>query len=180
LPGWINLDSSPNSGADLTFDLAACGDRRLPIPDDHIDGFLMIQGFEQIGSIRTLMRRLYRVAKPGARFIARMPPGFFRDRWRRYLKKQAGMKPDWQTTRLKFVADERELVPEGDDASQRRSGAAARGAGEVLVEMRAVKPGRPMDMRAGDRPRRTTTHSPVDRKSDFRMRLQADRAGADD
>jgi SAM-dependent methyltransferase len=75
MPGWINLDSSPNVGADIVFNLEACSQQKLPLDESSVDGFFMCHVFEHIDNTLGMMEELYRVAKPGARFVIRLPHG---------------------------------------------------------------------------------------------------------
>ena len=75
LPGWINLDSVSLPGVDLVFDLEECGSKRLPLPDDSVETFLLSHVLEHIRNVLPLMQELHRVAKPGAIAWVRVPHG---------------------------------------------------------------------------------------------------------
>jgi SAM-dependent methyltransferase len=111
LPGWINADDRPRPGIDIVFALDGDGSQQLKLPNDAVDGIFLKRGAPPSAPA---MRELYRVAKPGGKFILRQPAA------------GAGQVApadfgDWDIAR-------RDLV----------GGAAP----EMIVELRAVKPPR--------------------------------------
>jgi SAM-dependent methyltransferase len=75
IEGWINLDCIAIPGVDVVADLNTCATTPLPFPDDHFDEFLLSHVIEHIPNILPLMQELYRVAKPGAKALVRVPYG---------------------------------------------------------------------------------------------------------
>ena len=73
IPGWVNLDRNGDLGAEVVFDLDRCARERLPFEDDSVDGFLMHRAFAGIADAPAMMRELHRAARPGARFVFRVP-----------------------------------------------------------------------------------------------------------
>jgi ubiquinone/menaquinone biosynthesis C-methylase UbiE len=51
----------------------------MPVDDNSIDGFFMCHVFEHIDNTLAMMQELYRVAKPNARFVIRLPHGASND-----------------------------------------------------------------------------------------------------
>lgn len=167
LPGWINVDSNLDLGADAFFDQRNCREQRLSIADGSVDGFFMMHGFAEIDSISALMQELHRAAKPGGRFIARMPAAFFKERWCRYARKQAFAAADWQATRIRFVVESDTAETIGDDALFDRGELANRIVSDVIVDLCAIKPSRPKEARIGDRPVRVFAETAIDPESTF-------------
>jgi len=187
IPGWINVDRDSQSGADIVFDLDRCAERRLPIDDDSIDGFFMSRAFQDIGAKLPMMQELYRVAKPGARFIIRLHYGVrapaTQRSWRRrpcapnsflqyaqparaYMTSDyAG---DWSVKRVHLVTGEHAPVPSGAailDAMDEQPDIVF----ETIVELRAVKPARPREHEAIVLPIPTISTTGFDPESDFRI-----------
>lgn len=73
--GWINLDAQKLPGVDIIGDLDRCRDTPLPIESDSIDEFLLSHVIEHIRDQLSMMQELYRIAKPGAVAVARVPYG---------------------------------------------------------------------------------------------------------
>ena len=80
-PGWLNLDNSDLPGIDIRFDLERCRTTRIPLPDNHIDEFLLSHVIEHIRDSMALMEELYRIAAPGARCVIHTPYGSSDDAW---------------------------------------------------------------------------------------------------
>lgn len=167
LPGWINVDSNLDLGADVIFDQRNCRGQRLPLADDSVDGFLMMHGFAEMDSVWALMGELHRAAKPGGRFVARMPAAFFKERWSRYARKQAFAAADWQAKRIRFVVDQDATGMMGDGAMFKRGDLDGRIVSDVIVELHAIKPSRPRGARIDDRPARVIAETAVDLESTF-------------
>lgn len=72
LPGWINIDSAPLAGVDVVADLEAAS---LPFEDDSVTEIVGSHVLEHIRNSLGLMQELYRVAKPGACAVFRVPYG---------------------------------------------------------------------------------------------------------
>ena len=81
IEGWTNLDINPNVGADVIFDLEQIetiakwpdGTNLLPFKDNHFDKILCSHTLEHLRNILPLMEELWRISKPKAEFIIRVP-----------------------------------------------------------------------------------------------------------
>jgi hypothetical protein len=71
MEGWVNIDAREDAGAGLVYDLSRCATQQLPFADDAIDGFYMHNVLGNIGDPISLLKELYRVAKPSAKLIVR-------------------------------------------------------------------------------------------------------------
>ena len=74
-PGWINVDSQRLPGVDIIADLDACGTKRLPLPSDWAEEFLVKHLLEHLHHPLPFMQELHRIARPGARAVVRVPYG---------------------------------------------------------------------------------------------------------
>jgi SAM-dependent methyltransferase len=74
IPGWINVDSQGRK-LDFTFAFEQCGGERLPLEDDSVDGVYMSHSLQHVRDAPSLLRELYRVARPDARLFIRVPHG---------------------------------------------------------------------------------------------------------
>lgn len=72
-PGWHNLDASPDVGADIVFDLDQCDRHRLPLAANSVDGFFLSHHVSRIRDLGAMLGELYRVARPDARLVMRIP-----------------------------------------------------------------------------------------------------------
>ncbi len=116
LDGWLNLDNADLPGIDIRFDLETCRNTPIPLPDNCIDELLLSHVIEHIHDSLALMQELYRVAKPGALCIIRVPYGSSDDAWEDpthvrpyfpgsfgyfsqpyYWRADYGYRGDWQT-----------------------------------------------------------------------------------
>lgn len=75
LKNWINIDNRVSVEPDVNFDLESCATSRLPFDDSSVDSIFCAHTLEHIVNILPLMQELYRVAKPGCRFLAVVPHG---------------------------------------------------------------------------------------------------------
>lgn len=132
LGGWINLDSQELPGVDIIADLERCADAPLPLEDDSVDEILLSHVIEHIRSPLPMMEELYRVARPGAKAIIRVPYGASDDCWEDqthvrgyflqsfgyfsqpyYWRADYGYRGDWQPTELTlFVGREHAWMPQ--------------------------------------------------------------------
>lgn len=69
---WINADADGRR-LDLRFDPAHCTPGSLALPDDALDGIYMESSFTWVGDPHALLSELYRVARPAARLVLRLP-----------------------------------------------------------------------------------------------------------
>jgi SAM-dependent methyltransferase len=75
--GFVNLDKSPNVGADVVHDL----ETRLPFPSSHFDCVVASHVLEHIRDLMGLMGEVHRVLKPEGYFIAVTPHMGSDDAW---------------------------------------------------------------------------------------------------
>ena len=72
--GWVNVDKFPDARPDLVMDLEAFP---WSLPDDSADEILLSHVLEHLGGTSDIflkvMQELYRVCKPGARVVIRVP-----------------------------------------------------------------------------------------------------------
>ena len=75
-PGAIGVDRNPSVGADVLADLD-----RTPYPfgDDSFDEILLDNVLEHLADVPATMRELFRIARPGALVIVKVP--YFRSKW---------------------------------------------------------------------------------------------------
>ncbi len=135
MPGRVNIDCVPLPGVDVTFDLESCRTHALPFQDDSVDHILMSHVIEHIRDTYGLMQELYRIAKPGALFVARTPYGSSDDSWedpthvRPYFflswsyfsqpyhwRSESGYRADWKPETVELLVAKKEN--EGLTASQ--------------------------------------------------------------
>ena len=164
LGAWINLDAQDHAGVDLVFDLNSCASTPLPLDDNAIDGFFMARGFDAVDNVFDMMQELYRVAKPGAKFLIRIPRSVSRNfgaasaRHRRYLPDSLNCfaqpacsemdrryRGDWDPIRVKLVVGPDLLQDES--ILRERIKREPSLVDEMIVELQAIKPGRPRDPR---------------------------------
>ncbi len=186
LPGWINLDIESDLGADIVFDLNRCAAQKLPLPDDSIDGFFMCHVFEHIDDTLSMMEELHRVAKPGAKFVIRVPHGASDDAvedptHRRpcypnsfvyfaqpaYSRADYGYRGDWHIEQVKLVVD-RGLLDGNDEAAVMERIRTQRNlVAEMIVHLSAVKPVRERRLELLQWPTPRLTASPLDQDAVF-------------
>jgi len=75
IEGWINLDLVPGEGVDIVVNLDDCEHTPLPLEDNSIDRFLGSHLLEHIKNPLPMMDELYRVAKPDAELVFKLPYG---------------------------------------------------------------------------------------------------------
>lgn len=148
LDGWVNVDRYPVG--DVCVDL---GRDDLPWEADSVDEFFASHLLEHIVELEALMAECWRVAKPGARFVARVPYGssddadedpghvrrFFRGSWgyfgQPYRWRGGGVyAADWQVRHVWLVAPGYPSIAEIDRGRNLVD--------EMVAEMVAVKPAR--------------------------------------
>lgn len=164
IPGWINIDISGRK-LDAELDLNACAQRRLPIDDSSIDGFYMSHVLEHISNPLPLMQEAYRVAKNGARFFIRIPYGSSNDAWEdpthvrayfetsfvyfgqpAYSKADYGYTGDWQARQIVLVVPSH-TASDTPSHTYKRVQKERNVVQEMIVELEAVKPARPRQLR---------------------------------
>jgi len=186
IPGWINLDVQDGVGADIIHDLNNCAVEKIPFKNDTIDGFYMCHAFEHIKNTLAMMEELHRVAKPGAKFVIRVPHGgsdnAFEDPTHErpyfpnsfmyfaqpaYSRADYAYLGDWQTERVKLVVDPDLLQSEGAARVLERITTNRNLVSEMIVELTAVKPTRPRLLQLLQSPQPTVSGSRLDEDTWF-------------
>ena len=148
IPGWINAGvrmggAGGADGAaghcDIAFDATRAREQRLPLADNTLDGLHLSHVLESVRDARALFEELYRVAKPNAKLFIRVAYGGRADAWQDPAQQRAwtegsfahfgqpgqpgisAYRADWQLESVQLSAT----------------------AGELVVGLRAIKPGRP-------------------------------------
>jgi SAM-dependent methyltransferase len=189
MAGWINVDRDPAVGADIVFDLETCAEGKLPLAHDSVDGIFMHDQFQKIDAVGPMMSELYRVSKPDARFIIRLPYGksgdgsshgrpYFPSSFAYYAQPaHVGLddyyRDDWRVKRVRLVVDS-DLI-ESEDEMQARGliGQKPDRVKEMIVELRAVKPPRPRQQSLLEWPLPVVSGTSFDAESDFEIRSSA-------
>lgn len=157
IAGWINIDSRGRQ-LDATFDFEQCGAQRLPLDDNAVDGIYMSHSLQRVLDVPSLMRELYRVARPDAKLFLRVPHGassasfadprslrpWFEDSFEGLAapaSRRAGMDFDWQVEDRTLVVAPAMLALDQAEAESivRHQRNVVQ---EMCVTLRAVKPGR--------------------------------------
>lgn len=156
--GWLNLDISPDVGADLVHDLR----QPLPFPESSFDELHMSHVLEHFPHPLPIMEELWRVAKPGAKLLVKVPYGSsdiaFEDptHYRQYFVNSFmyfgqpayaaadyGYRGDWQVTRRVLVVSETfplEEMPPSPREFMEMVRVYRNLIDEFIVELEAVKP----------------------------------------
>ena len=157
IPGWINAGSGAGR-CDIDFDPERCRDRGLPLKDDALDGIHLSHVLEGVRDAQALFDELYRVAKPNAELFIRVLPGARDDAWQ-----HPGQQRAWHEGSFAFFSQTALPVGGGGytgdwEVKAIRLVDVPGSARELVVTLRAVKPGRP---RGGARPVRQVEALPV-------------------
>jgi hypothetical protein len=164
-PGWINLDFQCTTGVDISFSPDAFATQELSLDNDSIDGFFMSHAFEHVEHTMEMMVELYRVAKPGAKFIIRLPYGksnkahqvpiqrhiYFPESFDcfsqpSHSRADTDYRGDWEVKRVSLVVNSNLLQSEGPERVLVRAKTQQNIVQEMLVELTAIKPARPRDV----------------------------------
>jgi len=157
--GWINADADGRL-LDLRFDPARCTPGSLALPDDSLDGIYMEASFTWVDDPHALLDELYRVARPAARLVLRLPhahadAAFENPRARKaYVETSfahfaqapsprhpSAARSDWQVRSVELsVSDELAALPPEQAYAQARDG--RNRVRSMLVTLEAVKPAR--------------------------------------
>jgi predicted SAM-dependent methyltransferase len=186
LPGWINVDGQASVGPDIVFDLNTCATKRLPLADASVDGFYACHAFEHIEDTLALMAELYRVARPDANLVLRLPYGgsdqamedpthqrpyypnsFLYYGQPAYSRADYDYRGDWRIKRVKLVVDRQLLATEGEPRLLSLLKVQRNLVQEMIVELVAVKPPRPRELRLYQAPPVTLSGSPLDDDTAF-------------
>ncbi len=79
--GWVNIDAVPLDGVDIVCDLETVKEKPIDLPDESVDMFLLSHILEHIRKPLDLMQELWRLAKPKATAVIRVPYGSSDDAW---------------------------------------------------------------------------------------------------
>lgn len=75
-PGWVNIDLSPDVGADLIFDLRTIEQgHELPFHESTVSRILLSHVLEHLQYPLPILEEFHRVSKPGGELIIRVPYG---------------------------------------------------------------------------------------------------------
>jgi glycosyltransferase involved in cell wall biosynthesis/SAM-dependent methyltransferase len=159
LPGWINLDSMALPGVDVVADLEACAGQPLPFDDNTVDEFLLSHVLEQISNTLPFMQELWRIAKPGARMVIRVPHGASDDAWEDpthvrayfansfgyfsqpfYWRADYGYRGDWRVDKLTYVVNREKNADLSESEIIEKAHTQRNVVQEMIVELSPVKP----------------------------------------
>ena len=159
LPGWVNVDCVSLPGVDVVADLDECRTKRLPFDDSSVGEFLMSHVIEHVHDTLALMQELHRIAKPGAKLVARTPYGSSDDAWedpthvRAYFlqswgyfsqpywwKTDLGYRGDWQPETLHLTVNDEENRGLDQQELMHKVFRDRNVVQEMIVTLRAVKP----------------------------------------
>jgi SAM-dependent methyltransferase len=162
-PGWLNVDLHPDESV-RQVDLDGIGTAFADLADNSFDGFYGCHIFEHLRNSLPLMQELYRLAKPGARMVLRVPYGSSNDASEdpthhrslfegsfvyygqpAYSRADYNYTGDWAVERVNLVLwpDVFGLPPEARLLRVRDSRNTVQ---EMIVHLRAIKPARPQDL----------------------------------
>jgi SAM-dependent methyltransferase len=176
--GWINIDNI-GSNCDIIFDLNSCRSKQLPIADSSVDGFYMSHLLEHISDTLSLMQELHRIAKPGARLVARLPYGSSSDAWEdpthvrpyfensfvyfeqpAYSRAEYGYQGDWDIEKIVLVLP-KSLHGIDSDAMLNRIASLRNQVTEMIVFLKAIKPIRAKNLSLMNKPKVEMKYSPL-------------------
>ena len=160
--GWTNLDAMPLPGVDVVADLERCADTPLPFANDTFDELLLSHVIEHIEATLPLMQECWRIAKPGALAIVRVPHGSSDNAWEDpthvrpyflgsfnyftqpfYHQADYGYRGDWLPRRHTVVVRRKgreDWTAQQVMEAERRERNIIE---EIIVELEAIKPARP-------------------------------------
>lgn len=161
IEGWINLDSVARPGVDIVCDLEAVREHPIPLPDDSVDEFLLAHVIEHLGDSLGLMQELWRIARPGASAVLRVPHGGSDDAWEdpthrrafftgsfgffsqpHYWRADYGYRGDWQPDVVHLFVDKARCEGLGPEACYEKVLRERNVVREMVCSLRAVKPAR--------------------------------------
>lgn len=159
LPGWLNLDLVKLPGVDLVADLDACDREPLPLADNSVDEFQANHLLEHLRNPLPFMQELYRVAKPGATAVFRVPYGSSDDAYEdpthvrqyflnsfayfaqpTYWRADYGYRGDWEVEEITVYVDKARYQGKSLDEIFRDVHSLRNVVKEMMVQLRAVKP----------------------------------------
>ena len=171
LEGWTNIDLQPGPGVNLIENLDYLGPAHenpfpaeLPFENDVADEFLLSHVIEHISMPLDLMGELWRIAKPDARMVIRVPYGSSNDAYEdpthvrnyftgsfayfaqpTYWRADYGYSGDWQAERITLSLDERRYGLVSREQMLGEITGYRNVVLEMVCELRAVKPRRAQD-----------------------------------
>ena len=159
LPEWTNLDVAASPGVDIVYDLERAAEIRLPLEENTVDEFLLSHVLEHVSNALPMMQELYRVARPDAKAIIRLPHGASDDAWEdpthvrsyfpqsfsyfaqtNYWRADYGYRGDWQPERVLLLVSKQIYAGVDADAISKDLMSKRNVVLEMIAEMRAVKP----------------------------------------
>lgn len=157
--GWVNLDFAPLPGVDIVADLEKCATQPIPLEDSSVEEFLLSHVLEHITASLSLMQELWRIAKPNAKMIIRVPHGASDDAWEDpthvrayfgtsfgyfsqpyYWRADYGYRGDWQPEQISYVIDKVHAEGRNADDIMKLINSQRNIVKELIAEMRCVKP----------------------------------------
>jgi len=162
-PGWLNVDDRPRGDAIRIADFDSLATAFAELPDGSFDGFYGYHVLQRIRDPFSFMQALYRLAKPNAPLVLRLPYGSSDDAFDGRARARALFERsfvyfgqpanaggehdytgDWAISRVKLVLhpEVANLGPDERIWAVRKSRNAVR---EMIVHLRAIKPSRPSD-----------------------------------
>lgn len=161
IEGWLNLDVMPLPSIDIVADLENCATTPLPIESDSIDEFLLSHVIEHIRNPLPLMQELWRVAKPEARMVIRVPHGGSDDAWEDpthvrayftnsfgyysqpyYWRADYGYRGDWHHEKLTFIVHVQGNSQLSPAEVMQRINTQRNVVAEMVAELVCIKPAR--------------------------------------
>jgi len=159
LEGWVNLDSVALPGVDIVVDLESCATTPLPFSENSVEEFLLSHVLEHIRQVLELMQELWRIAKPDAKMLVRVPYGASDDAYEDpthvrqffsgsfgyfsqpfYWRADYGYRGDWQPERITLLVKQTEHEGMTPQAIVDRVMTLRNVAKEMVVELRCIKP----------------------------------------
>lgn len=159
LDGWINLDITDSDGVDVIADLDNCRNEMLPFLENSIDEFYASHLIEHLKNPLPFMEELYRVAKPDAKALFRVPYGSSDDAYedpthvKRYFlnsfsyfsqplywRADYGYRGDWQVVRIDLVVSAQKYKDKPYEQVLEDVHTYRNIVKEMIVELKAVKP----------------------------------------
>lgn len=159
--GWINLDTRALPDVDIVCDLENLRHQPIDLPDDSVGQFLLSHVIEHVRDSLGLMQELWRLARPDAIAVVRVPHGGSDDAWEDqthlrayfprsfgffaqpfYWKADYGYTGDWNPEKVTLLVDGircKGLSPQETFAKTQIERNLVR---EMICELRAVKPRR--------------------------------------
>ena len=159
---WINLDQIELPGVDVVANLDQCAQTPLPLDDNSIDEFLLSHIIEHVAYPLPMVQELYRIARPGARAVIRIPHGASDDAYEDpthvrqyfhgsfgyfsqpyYWRADYGYRGDWKVEKTELYVPAAGNEGVAADEIMIKVNTLRNQVVEMVVELSAVKPARP-------------------------------------